>query len=102
MPEKTFIVKLTTADGKRDEVVAALEKLVEATEGEPGTLQYVLHTDTTDPDVVWFYEHYSDDDALQAHMTSPAMREAMGAFGGLLAGAPDMRELAVVRRKGGG
>lgn len=101
MSDKTFIVKLTVAEGKRDEALTAMRKLVDATEGEPGTLQYVLHADTTDPDVVWFYEHYTDDAALQSHMTSSAMAEAIGSFGGLLAGAPDMREVEVVARKGG-
>ena len=102
MSEMTFIVKLTAAEGKRDELVEALGKLVDATEGEPGTLQYVLHTDTTEPDAVWFYEHYADQAAFEAHMGSPAMAEAMGSFGGLLGGPPDMRALEAVRRKGDG
>ena len=100
MSPKTLIVKLTATEGRRDEAMAALGKLVDAAEGEPGTLQYVMHADEGDPAVIWFYEQYADQAALEAHMTSAAMGEAFGALGGLLAGPPDMRAVEVVRRKG--
>jgi quinol monooxygenase YgiN len=92
---------LTAAEGRRDEAVATLGKLVEAAESEPGTLQYVLHTDTADPDVIWFYELYADQAGFEAHATSTTMAQVMGSLGGLLDGPADMRKLEIVRRKGG-
>jgi quinol monooxygenase YgiN len=100
MPDVAYIVKLTAADGKVDEAMAVLGKLVDATESEPGTLQYVMHTDAAEPNVIWFYERYADRDAFNAHATSTAMAEAMGGLGGLLDGAADMRRVKIVRRKG--
>jgi quinol monooxygenase YgiN len=96
----TYVVKLTAAEGKRDEALAVLGKLVDAAQGEPGTVQYVMHTDSTDPNAIWFYEVYADEAAFQAHAGSSAMAEAMGALGGLLGGPPDMRKLEVVAHKG--
>ena len=74
---------------------------VAATEGEPGTLPYAVHTGESDPNVVWFYELYADKDALDAHSGSTAMAEAMTAFGGLLGGVPEMHVLSIAHRKGG-
>jgi quinol monooxygenase YgiN len=100
MSEVAYIAKLTAADGKRDEAIAALGRLVEAAESEPGTLQYVLYADTTDPAAIWFTELYADEASFQAHMSSPAMAEVAGALGGLMGGPPDLRRLEIVKRKG--
>jgi quinol monooxygenase YgiN len=101
MAQIAMIVKLPAAEGKTDELLAAVEKLVAATEDEPGTLHYAVHTEESDPNLVWFYELYADKDALDAHSGSTAMAEAMTAFGGLLGGAPEMHVLSIAHRKGG-
>ena len=100
MSEVAYIVKLTAADGKRDEAMAALGRLVDAAESEPGTLQYVLYADTTDPAGIWLTELYADQAAVDAHMSSTAMAEAMGSLGGLLDGPADLRQVEIVKRKG--
>jgi quinol monooxygenase YgiN len=100
MSQIAYVVKLTAAEGKRDEALATLGRLVDATADEPGTLQYVLHTDKAEPDVIWFYELYADQPAFQTHIGSATMADVMGSLGGLLSGAADMRELEIVRRKG--
>jgi quinol monooxygenase YgiN len=102
MPEIAYIVKVTTAPGRRDETLAALGKVVDATEQEPGTLQYLMHADGAEADVIWFYEIYADRGAFEAHMGSSAMAEAGGALGGLLAGAPEIHQVEIVRRRGDG
>jgi quinol monooxygenase YgiN len=102
MSQIAFVVKLTAAEGKREEALAVLGKLVDATGTESGTLQYVLHTETADPNVIWFYELYADQQAFEAHTGSPTMAEVMGSLGGLLSGPADMRQLDIVTRKGEG
>ena len=49
MAQIAYVVKLTAAEGKRDEALAALGKLVAATEDEPGTVQYLMHTEVNEP-----------------------------------------------------
>jgi quinol monooxygenase YgiN len=101
MSEIAYIVKITTAEGKRADALAVFAKLVAATEDEPGTLQYALHEDTGDPNVLWFYERYVDQAAFEAHVGSSAMAEVGGSLRGLLDGAPEMHQLAILERKGG-
>jgi quinol monooxygenase YgiN len=101
MPEIATIVRITAAEGKRPDALAVFAKLVAATEDEPGTLQYVLHEDAGDPNVIWFYERYADQAAMDAHMGSSAMAEVVGSLGGLLDGVPEVSQLGIVARKGG-
>jgi quinol monooxygenase YgiN len=101
MPEIAHIVKVTAAEGRRDEALAVLTRLVDATESEPGTLQYGLYADPTDSVTIWLTELYTDEDALNAHMANPVMAEIGGPLAGLVDGPPDMRRVEIVRRKGG-
>ena len=101
MAEIAMIVKLPAAEGRLEDLLAAVGKLVAATEDEPGTVQYVAHTEEADPSAVWFYELYADKDALDAHSRTSAMADAMGAFADLLGGPPEMHVLSIAARKGG-
>jgi quinol monooxygenase YgiN len=64
----TVIAKLTAAEGKSDEMRAALETMVAGVDAnEPGVLAYSLHTVDDDPNVFYFYEQYESAEAQQAH-----------------------------------
>jgi quinol monooxygenase YgiN len=93
------IAKVTAKEGKRDELVEGLTKLVSATESEPGTLLYALNVSTKEADVIWFYELYGDQDALKAHGASDAMK-ATASLGDLMAGRPELQYLEPVAGKG--
>ena len=56
--------------------------------------------DPNDANVAYMYELYVDGDALQAHSTSDVMKQIMNAFGGVLAGRPELTMLTPVRGKG--
>jgi quinol monooxygenase YgiN len=101
MSKTALIVKITAASGKRDDVAAALERMFPQVESEEGTELYILHDDVADPDVLWMYESYLDDEAFQAHSSSPAMAELLGAFGGDLMGAPPVLTILAPRRAKG-
>jgi len=94
------VAKLTAQPGKRDELVAALKALLDATQSEPGTLVYAMHTSHNDDNDVWFYERYAGQDAFKAHSTSDAMKSVGPALAGLLAGAPEITLLTPVAAKG--
>jgi quinol monooxygenase YgiN len=98
--EVAYIARLTAAEGKRDEAIAALGRLVDAAESEPGTLHYVLYADTSDPATIWFTELYADEASLETHMSSPAMAEVVGSLAGLMDGPTDLRRVEIVKRKG--
>ena len=95
-----MFVKLPAAEGKGDELHAALASILPTVEGESGTLMYLLHREDGDPDVIWMYERYSDADALGVHSSSDAMAALMGELGDLLGGAPMMVQATPVGGKG--
>ena len=77
--------KITAHPGKGDELAEAFAPLFAHAETEPGTEVYVLHRTQDDPDVLMFYELYTDAAALEAHRTSDAMAAAAQQFGPLIA-----------------
>jgi quinol monooxygenase YgiN len=100
MSKVAAIAKLTAPEGQRDALVKVMEQLVDAAEAEAGTELYILNLDNKNADVIWFYELYSDKDALSAHSQSSTMQAVMGQLGGLIAGAPELNILTPYRAVG--
>lgn len=100
MSKIAVIAKLTAAEGKRDDLVAAIGPMMEAVEAEQGTEVYALHKDLGDENVIWFYERYTDNAALDAHSSSEAMAAFGASLGGLLGGAPEIMLLEPVSDTG--
>jgi quinol monooxygenase YgiN len=63
-------VKWTIKDGDMDAVLAALKPLTEASRAEPGCLQYDVHRDPENPNVLFLYEQYENEAAFRAHADS--------------------------------
>lgn len=100
MSDVTLLAKITTLPGKRDEVAAIFTEMVGAVESEAGTKVYAMHLQADDEVTVWFYERYTDQDALAAHGTSEAMKATGGKLKGLLAGRPELIFMTPVVAKG--
>ncbi|MEV8548032.1 antibiotic biosynthesis monooxygenase family protein [Streptomyces sp. NPDC051572] len=75
MPTKGHLARLVARPGGRDELVAALQPMFAQVEKEPGTLLYLMHISTEEPDVVWMYERFADEAAFEAHAVSPIHSE---------------------------
>ena len=96
-----LLAKLTAKEGQRDALLTVIADLgMRNVSGEPGTEVYVAHKDQNAENVVWFYEMYSDSDALSAHGGSDAMKEFGRATGEYMAGRPDLIFLEPVCAKG--
>ena len=100
MSQVAVIAKLPAAEGKRAELATALQALLDATNDEPGTKNYILHEDQKDPNLLWMYELYTDADALTAHQGSDAFKTIGPALAGLVGGAPELIMLTPVGGKG--
>jgi quinol monooxygenase YgiN len=59
--------KWTAKEGEEDNVLAAIEQLLEPSRAEPGSRFYQPSRDPDDPRVFFFYEIYDDEDAYKAH-----------------------------------
>jgi quinol monooxygenase YgiN len=88
------LAKIPALPGKRPEMMAALQAMVDQAATEPGTLVYVMHEDLDDENVVWTYELYTDQAARDAHGASPAMAAIGPALGALIGGAPQLIRLS--------
>jgi quinol monooxygenase YgiN len=88
-----MIVKLPAQEGKGEELVAVLAEVVAATAAESGTLQYVCLQDNANPDIVWMYEIYTDQAAIDAHMGGEVFQAAFPKLGKLLGGAPEFNNV---------
>jgi quinol monooxygenase YgiN len=94
------LAKIPAAPGKRDELVAALQGALDTAQGEAGTTYYILHADAKDADVVWFYELYADQAAVDAHMGSEAFKAMGPVIGPFLGGRPELTFLTPLGGKG--
>jgi len=100
MSQVAIIAKFTCIDGKRDDLYAGLAPMMDHVGSEDGTIQYQLLEDQSDANVAYMYELYTDMDAVQAHNSSDVMKQIMNAFGGILAGRPEINLLTPIRGKG--
>lgn len=100
MSKISVIAKLTAAEGKAEDLEAALRGVVDAAEEEGGLEVYSAHAAADEPGVYYFFELYQDQAAIDVHGKGDAMRAAMGAFGGLLAGRPEVTRMTPVVAKG--
>lgn len=96
----TVFAKLTAQPGGRAALAEAIDAMFDQVETEDGCEIYSLHEDLADADVLWFFELYTDGEALAEHGRSEAMGRAMTEWGGLLAAAPDIVLAAPARAKG--
>ena len=100
MSKRSIIAKLTCDPGNIDDFEAALVGVVAAAEEETGLEIYSVHKDNDEAGTYWFFELYTDDDAVAAHGKGDAMRIAMAATGAFLAAPPEIYRLTPVAAKG--
>ena len=80
----TVIAHMRAAPGKRDELHAALEALIEPTSQEKGYVNYDLHQSVEDPDRFFFYENWESGEHLDAHLAAPHLVDFAGRIPDLL------------------
>lgn len=100
MSKLSIVATLKAAEGKEDELLAALKDMIVAAEEEPGLEIYSVHGDPNDASTFTFFELYTDEAALAVHGKGDRMKGAMGALGGLLAGRPEVTMLNPIVAKG--
>ena len=80
----TVIAFMRAAVGKREELKAALEALIESAKQEDGCVNYDLHQGVEDPDFFTFYENWVSGEKLDAHLAAPHLVDFAAKMGGLL------------------
>ncbi len=88
MSKVSMMGTMTCQDGKGDEMEAVLKEMVGAARQEPGVEIYSYHRG--EGDAFSFFALMTDQEAMQNHGQSDAMKAAMGGIGPLMAGPPQM------------
>jgi quinol monooxygenase YgiN len=88
MPKVSMMGTITCRDGRRDEMEAVLRDMVDAARLEPGIEIYSYHRGAGN--LFSFFALMSDEEAMQRHGQTEAMRAAMAAFGPLMAEPPQV------------
>ena len=100
MSKVALAVKLPAASGKGNELAAAMGEALDEVQKESGTRYYILHADPNEADVLYMYEMYESQDALNEHMGSEAFKALGPAIGPFLGGRPDLKFVAPLGGKG--
>src|ERR1700679_1857831 len=100
MPKLSDVAKLTFKDGQRERFIEEIDIMFRAVEGEATTEVYVMNLDPKDPNVLWFFEVYSDEAALRRHQASPSMQVFRPKLEEMLAQPFESVELIPTRAKG--
>ena len=80
----TVIAHVRAAEGRTEELEAALEALVEPTSQEEGYVDYDLHQGVEDPSFSTFYENRHSGEHLDAHLAAPHLVDVANKMGDLL------------------
>jgi quinol monooxygenase YgiN len=88
MGKVSMMGTITCQDGKGDEMAAVLTQMVEAARSEPGVEIYSYHRG--EGNSFSFFALMSDEESMQNHGQSDAMKAAMASFGPLMAAPPQV------------
>ena len=100
MSTVALLAKLPAAEGKGAELAEAFKAAFEHVNKEAGTRMYVLHADTTNADILWIYEIYENQDAMNAHMTADWFGPFSQTLAPFMGGRPEMFFLTPLGGKG--
>jgi quinol monooxygenase YgiN len=99
MPQNNLrvVARITALPNKVDEVRSLLEALVEPTRREAGCISYELLQNKSDPTDFTFIEEWASDQALDAHLGTEHIQNAISGTTTLLAAPPDIRRYSLMR-----
>jgi quinol monooxygenase YgiN len=82
-----------------DQVRSILSDVVEPTRNESGCISYELLQNRTDPTDFTFVEEWASDAAIDAHLTTKHIGDALTKLPGLVSAEPDIRRYRVVKKE---
>lgn len=81
-----------------NQVAAILTDVLEPTRKESGCIGYELLQNRADPTDFTFVEEWATDAAIDAHLTTKHIQEALTKLAGLISSEPDIRTYRVVQK----
>jgi quinol monooxygenase YgiN len=84
------IGRVGCAEGKREEFVAHMKTMQEASRQEPGCIDYGFFAAIEDPDQFVAVELWESKEALETHFGAPSVANFGDGLAGLVAGTPSI------------
>ncbi len=94
---RNLLVRLTSAEGKRAALLETLNTYTDGLAEEPGTEIFMVSLDPENPNTVWLFELFTDDDAEDAHRGSEGFAQLMEELPALLDGPPAVLRMNPLR-----
>lgn len=92
-----LFVRLAAHPGGRPGLLDALHRYADQLSAEPDTEVFVIALDPDDEDIVWLYEWFTNEKALEHHRTSAPFTELVGEIPELLAAPPGLLRIDPLR-----
>jgi quinol monooxygenase YgiN len=92
-----LLVRIQSHPGKRLALLDTLNDYCENLDQEPGTEAFMIALDPSDDDVIWLYEWFTDQAALDAHRSSDAFADLMHRMPELVAVPPGVLPINPLR-----
>ncbi len=86
-----IVAHVIALSDKIEAVKVVLIELLEPTRKEAGCIKYQLLQNQSDPTDFTFVEEWTDDDAIDTHLLSPHIQQAIAKLDGFIAKEPDIR-----------
>ncbi|MDZ7961466.1 MAG: putative quinol monooxygenase [Aulosira sp. DedQUE10] len=90
------VAHITALPEKVEEIKAVLLELIEPTRQEAGAIKYELLQNQNDPTDFTFVEEWASNEALNTHLDSQHLQQAVVKLEVLVAAAPDIRRYYLV------
>jgi quinol monooxygenase YgiN len=92
-----LLVRMPVKPGMRAAALDVLNRYVDDLDQEPGTEAFFLCVDPDDADVVWLYEWFHDEEALEAHRGAALFARLMSELPPVVADGPGIMRLDPLR-----
>jgi quinol monooxygenase YgiN len=92
-----LLVRIPVLAGMRAAALDVLNRYVDDLHEEPGTEAFLVCVDPADADVVWLYEWFRDEAALEAHREAPLFSRLMAELPDLVGDSPGIMRLDPLR-----
>ncbi|WP_301101470.1 putative quinol monooxygenase [Propionivibrio sp.] len=91
-----IMARISAKVGTADQLQEVLKALVRSTRNEPGCVSYELFQDEENFLEFVTIEHWANNQAAEAHMTTPHVAEAFAKAAGLLAKPPSINRFTQI------
>lgn len=98
MSARALVVKLVALPGRRDDLLALIERVRREIGAQPGCLAFNVHPE--DDDTLWIYELYADDAAWATHRDGPEYQAIQSELRDLFAVPPEVHVLETALQHG--